>query len=284
LKAKRQTERGAKMKPAAYVIPAAQHDPLTAIKLVNKLLVQGVEVKQTTRAFTNAAGVTYAPGSFVVSMEQPKMGLIRYLLGRTFYPDNSYTRDKDGVPIRPYDMATDTMVEFMGVRADPQDDAIATDVVKVSAPVAVAGKVGTTGAFGYALDGRLNDSFRALNLLFDKGVAVRRVDAAGNGLRAGDFIVAAGSQAVLAEVAKQTGVDFTALKGEVRQANHEMKRLRIAMYQRYGGGNIDEGWTRLLLEQFSFPYASIKDADIKKGNLNERYDVIILPLDRDHHR
>jgi hypothetical protein len=58
-----------------------------------------------------------------------------------------------------------------------------------------------------------------------------------------------------------------------------MKRLRIAMYQRYGGGNIDEGWTRLLLEQFSFPYASIKDADIKKGNLNERYDVIILPDD-----
>jgi hypothetical protein len=51
------------------------------------------------------------------------------------------------------------------------------------------------------------------------------------------------------------------------------------MYQRYGGGNADEGWTRLLLEQFSFPYTTVKDADVKKGGLNERFDVIILPED-----
>ena len=55
-------------------------------------------------------------------MAQPKMGLIRYLLGRTFYPDNEWTRDRDGSPIRPYDMATDTMFEFMGVRVDPVDE------------------------------------------------------------------------------------------------------------------------------------------------------------------
>ena len=51
------------------------------------------------------------------------------------------------------------------------------------------------------------------------------------------------------------------------------------MYQRYMGGNMDEGWTRFVLEQFSFPYTSIFDEEIKKGNLNEKYDVIILPDD-----
>jgi hypothetical protein len=51
------------------------------------------------------------------------------------------------------------------------------------------------------------------------------------------------------------------------------------MYQRYRGGNIDEGWTRWLLEQFGYPYTSLMDAEIKKGNLNEKYDVIILPDD-----
>jgi hypothetical protein len=51
------------------------------------------------------------------------------------------------------------------------------------------------------------------------------------------------------------------------------------MYQRYWGGNMDEGWTRLLLEQFSFPYRSIMDAEIRKGGLNAAYDVIILPED-----
>jgi len=278
LKAKRQTERGAHSKTPAYVIPAAQHDPLTAIKLVNKLLVQGVEISQATKGFANAAGVTYGPGSFVVSAEQPKMGLIRYLLGRTFYPDDSYTRDKDGSPIRPYDMATDTMYEFMGVRVDPQDEAVKADLAKLTSAVPAIGKVGAKTAFGYSFDGRLNDSFKALNMLFDKGIAVRRIDAAGD-LRPGDFVVAAGSEAVLAEVAKQTGVDFAPLRSEVKQPAHEMKRLRIAMYQRYGGGNMDEGWTRLLLEQFSFPYTSIKDAEIKAGSLNGKYDVVIFPED-----
>jgi hypothetical protein len=278
LKAKRQTERGAQGKPAAYVIPATQHDPLTAVKLVNKLLVQGIEIKQATKAFTAANGMSYAAGSYVVSLAQPKMGLIRYLLGQTLYPDNSYTRDKDGSPIRPYDMATDTMFEFMGVRVDPLDEAVPADLQKLTGPVAATGRM-AKGAFGYIMDGRLNDSFKAANLLLDKSVGLRRVDLAGEGVRPGDFLVATGSDAILADVARQTGVDFGALKSEVRPANHEVKRLRIGMYQRYRGGNIDEGWTRFLLELFGFPYAVLMDAEIKKGTLNDKYDVIILPDD-----
>ncbi len=278
LKAKRQTERGGLGKPAAYIIPLAQHDPLTAVKLVNKLLVQGIEIRQAGRAFTTSEGMSYQAGSYVVPLAQPKMGVIRYLLGRTFYPDNSYTRDRDGSPIRPYDMATDTMFEFMGVRVDPLDDALPGDLQKLAGPVPAAGKA-VRNTFGYSFDGRLNDSFRAANLLLDRGVAVRRIDKAGDGLRPGDFLVDAGHETIAADVAGQTGVDFLPLKGEARQENHELKRLRVGMYQRYRGGNIDEGWTRLLLEQFSFPYTSLMDAEIKKGGLDERYDVIILPED-----
>jgi hypothetical protein len=144
--------------------------------------------------------------------------------------------------------------------------------------VVAAGKV-TRGTNGYVMDGRLNDSFRALNLLFDKDVAVKRVDKPSAGLRAGDFIVAGGSEAVLESVAKETGVDFTPLKAAVTSGTHDMKRQRVAMYQRFGGGNIDEGWTRLMLEQFKFPYKSIFDPEIKAGNLNDKYDVLIFPSD-----
>jgi hypothetical protein len=42
---------------------------------------------------------------------------------------------------------------------------------------------------------------------------------------------------------------------------------------------MDEGWTRFLLEMFAFPYTSLMDAEIKKGNLNAKYDTIILPQD-----
>jgi hypothetical protein len=204
--------------------------------------------------------------------------LIRYLLGRTFYPDNEWTRNRDGSPMRPYDMATDTMFEYMGVRVDPVDELGEVVLEKVTASVEPAGKV-TRGPDGYSMDGRLNDSFRAMNLLFDKGVALRRVDKPSAGLRPGDFLVAPGSEGVLETVARQTGVDFTPLRAAVSSGVHDMKRQRVAMYQRYGGGNIDEGWSRLVLEQFNFPYKSIFDPEIKAGNLIDKYDVLVIPSD-----
>jgi len=277
-KARRQTERGQQGKPCAYVIPANQHDLLTAVKLINKLLVQGVEIHQSPKGFTTSQGEIYAAGSYVVSLAQPKMGLIRYLLGRTFYPDNEWTRNRDGSPMRPYDMATDTMFEFMGVRVDPLDEPVTVDLPKLTLPLQPAGRVDQGGS-GYRFDGRLNDSFRALNLLFDRGVSLRRVDKADSGVRPGDFIAAAGSETALAEVAKQTGIDFTPLKAGAPPVSHELKRLRIGMLQRYGGGNMDEGWTRLVLEQFGFPYTTVMDAEFRKGNLNARFDVIVLPDD-----
>jgi zinc carboxypeptidase len=279
LKARRQTERGAAGKPAAYVIPAAQHDPLTAVKLVNKLLVQGIEVQQARTEFTHE-GKVYGAGSFVVSLAQPKLGVIRNLLGRTLYPDNSYTRDKDGNPIRPYDMATDTMAEFMGVRVEPVDTPVGAEMARVTATIERAGRI-EKGASGYIIDGRLNDSFRAVNLLLDKGITIRRVSqAVAAGLRQGDFVVSGAADAVVEDVARQTGVAFSPLAIDVTRTSYQLKRLRIGMYQRYYGGNMDEGWTRWLIEQWGFPYKSLMDAEIKAGNLLSKYDVIILPADR----
>jgi hypothetical protein len=166
----------------------------------------------------------------------------------------------------------------MGVRVEPVDELGEVALEKVAGTIEPAGKV-TRGPNGYMMDGRLNDSFRAMNLLFDKGVAVRRVDKPSAGLRAGDFIVAAGSETMLETVASQTGVDFPALRGPAASGVHEMKRQRVAMYQRFGGGNIDEGWTRLVLEQFNFPYTSIFDPEIKAGNLIDKYDVLVIPND-----
>ena len=203
------------------------------------------------------------------------MGLIRNLLGRTFFPDNDWTRNKDGTPIRPYDMSTDTMDEFMGVRVDPVDEAVTGDLQKLTGPVKAAGKVGSGVAL--VIDGRMNDSFRAVNLLLEKGIKIRRVDKAGAGFRPGDFIVASGG--ALAAIAQEPESISGAGAGTTGPAAHELRRLRIGMYQRYSGGNIDEGWTRWLIEDFKFPYTSVMDAEIKKGNLNDKYDVLILPDD-----
>jgi hypothetical protein len=187
LKAKRQTDRGAQGKPKAYVIPVAQHDSLTAVKMVNTLLLSGIEIQQAGKDFT-VGGVIYPKGSYLISLAQPKMGLIRNLLGETHYADNEWTRSEDGSPRRPYDLATHTMNEFMGVRVDPINEAVSGDFQKLAGQVKVSGKV-TTGGSGYVLDGRLNESFRAVNLLVGKKVSVERIDKATSGLRPGDFIL-----------------------------------------------------------------------------------------------
>ena len=51
------------------------------------------------------------------------------------------------------------------------------------------------------------------------------------------------------------------------------------MYQRYWGGNMDEGWTRLVLEQYRFSYHTLRDEEIKADNLKEQVDILILPDD-----
>lgn len=41
-------------------------------------------------------------------------------------------------------------------------------------------------------------------------------------------------------------------------------------------GDIDEGWTRWLFEQFGFAYTSLRNGDIQAGNLRARFDSIVF--------
>jgi hypothetical protein len=281
LKASRQVERGLEGETKAYVIPADQHDVLTTKHMVNKLLGQGVEVQVAGADFVHE-GRTYEAGTYVVTMAQPKRGVIRWLLGQTYYPDNTYTRDRDGNPIRPYDMSTDNMAEFMGVRVDPVRSpvggvalTVVDDWIQPQGAVAL-------GNNGYVLDGQQNAAFKAVNQLWDEGVSVSRVvERAGGEARApGDFIVSADAPSdVVAAVAASTGVDFHALDTDLSHVSQPLSRLRVGMYHRYLGGSMDEGWTRWILEDFDFPYTSLKDDAILGGNLSRDYDVIILPAD-----
>src|SRR5262249_48218147 len=51
---------------------------------------------------------------------------------------------------------------------------------------------------------------------------------------------------------------------------------RVAMYQPWTGGNMDEGWTRWVLEQYEFNLTSIHNADIRAGKLRQKFDTIII--------
>ncbi|MBT5187310.1 MAG: peptidase M14 family protein, partial [Kordiimonadaceae bacterium] len=278
LKASRQSERGAAAETKAYIIPANQHDALTMEKMINILLGQGVEVAKAPSAFTHE-NHNYAAGSYVVTMAQPKQGLVRWLLGRTFYPDNFYTREKDNSPKRPYDMSTDNIAEYMGVEVTPVSTKVMTNLdIITEKQIHSRGNV-ENGSNGYVIDGRLNDSFKAVNLLWNANVDVKRIDQSTADLKAGDFIISASvSSDILNEIAAATGVDFKALSISSDDIGRPIERLRIGMYRRYLAGNMDEGWTRFLLEKFEFPFDQLYDKDITTSNLR-KYDVVIIPND-----
>jgi hypothetical protein len=54
------------------------------------------------------------------------------------------------------------------------------------------------------------------------------------------------------------------------------KLPRVALYKPWTA-NMDEGWTRWVLEQFEFPYTSVTDSAVKAGNLRGSFDVVVIP-------
>jgi hypothetical protein len=281
LKAKRQIEQGEASKTKAYVMPSEQHDAVTAGRLIEKLLFQGIEIHRANKGFS-AGAVMYPSGSYVIKLDQPKYGVIKSLLGRTFYPDNAWTRDQDGTPRRPKDKGADVMPEFMGVRVDPVDCTFKADLTKIEGAAWPEGGVGGESKIGYALDPRLNDSFAAVNKMLKEGAEVwRSADPLECGdvcLPPGAFIIKGAKKDKLAKVAADKHVVLHPLSEEPKSTT-QAGAPKIGLFQRYYGGNADEGWTRLVLEQFDFPYTTLMDKEIKGGGLAEKYDVIIIPND-----
>jgi hypothetical protein len=51
---------------------------------------------------------------------------------------------------------------------------------------------------------------------------------------------------------------------------------RVALYKPWTA-NMDEGWTRWVLEQFELPYTNVSDSVVKAGSLRSRFDVVLIP-------
>ena len=283
LKAKRNIEKGKHEAPHAFVVPKAQHDPLTALKMLDVLSLAGVEIHRAKEEF-QIDGTIYPVGTHVIFLAQPLRSYVKTLLERTFYPDNDWTRARDGSPMRPYDMTTYTLAEFMGVRVVPIDTEIRGEFEKLERIEYPEGRVLGESPYGYVLSCRYNDSFTAAMRLIAKGYKVSRIDEAisirEERFQPGAFLIPAQDNLVkaLSEIAGSLHLIFFPLK-ECSAKSHELKPPKVGMYQRYYGGNMDEGWTRWILEKFEIPYTTVMDKEIKDGKLEEEYDVLIIPSD-----
>jgi hypothetical protein len=142
-----------------------------------------------------------------------------------------------GPPQRPYDVTAHTLPLLFGVEVKFVDK-------PVPGPIQKADWTAPPPIELYeAAD---TDAWKAANEAWAAGRSVWRNEA-------GDFALT-----------RQAGTGWS-----------ELKRPRIGLYRSWMA-NIDEGWTRWLLDQFSFSYKTLRNADIQTGNLRARFDTVVF--------
>jgi hypothetical protein len=264
-----------------YVVSADQADAATAAKMINVLRYGGIDIEVATRAFT-VGERTYPKGSWVIRGAQAFRAHLTDMLNPQEYPERRIG-GPDGPLDAPYDITGYTLSFQMGVKVDkiegPVSSRIRTEPIEWATPP--ASKVPAKPGYGWALDPRDNDSFTLVNRLLDAGVAVRRattpVDTADGRWPVGAFLVedVRRARAALRAEAADLGVSISTLATDPG-GTKAVSKPRVGLYHAWTS-NMDEGWTRYLLEDFELDYTRLHDAAVRAGDLREDYDVIVLP-------
>lgn len=291
--------------PFGYFVPQQQRDPLAAVEMLRRLAYQDIDVYQLQQG-VEFEGQTFPAGTWVIPMDRANANLTRQLLSVQNYPD--LRQFPDGPPDQPYDVAGWTLPYQMNVRVVAAGSPLDASVTSVMQPVQgttvpwastddaapwdiapgpgfdthpVAAGIrplpGSLSGSGSALqiDVSQNNAYKALYRAWQSGGQVRFVagtpgtdGAAGS---SGHYVVTG-----LSGSAMQQMVDDLALRAErTGSAGTPINQPRIGLYRPWAP-SIDEGWTRWLFEMYGLSFRSLYNADIKAGNLRDRYDVIVL--------
>ncbi len=310
--------------PGAYVIPIDQTDPVAAAELADKLILQGIEVHQATRAFdavpqTNVwdtpeegtltvpesqdrtedgeeeggeededevaddaeaegespdlevAARTFPAGSWIVLGAQPGRAAVLDLLeprNRRLtreWPDGPYTRSYDG--------AAYTMPLQMGVEAVRVAASEVGEIERATSARIVAPPVPDARQW-YAVSASVTRSYQVAARLLDAGISVSKAETDDGPM----FIVSASdrfARSALTELSTELGVAVHADPAGVRNTTAQLA-ARVGVYQGWAG-SMDEGWTRLVLEEFDYHYESLSNDDVRAPALGDRFDVIVIP-------
>jgi hypothetical protein len=282
-------ETGRNSDPFAYVIPSSQRDPGTTARMLEALDLAGVEIYRASAPF-EADRRKYDAGSYVIPMAQPYRNYAKDLLEPQKYPMKPTAPGQR--PERPYDVTGWTMPFQMGVEAVEVKKAFEVKLERVSPitlPEGGVGEAASKGASTYILSHDWNNSAIAVNRLLNKtDVTAGGYDVywTAEAQRAGSQDIPAGAIVVhaksgddlapaLSRIGRDAHVTFMPLSAPLQSPAWKLRAPRIGLYQPFTS-NIDEGWTRWLLEQYGFPYTALHNDDIRAGKLAEKFDAIIF--------
>jgi hypothetical protein len=260
--------------PYAYVIPAEQTDSAVTARLINILRTGGVEVEKATADF-EAGGKHYGRGSYIVLLGQPYGNFAKTLLEVQDYPN---IPEYPGGPLqRPYDVTAQTLPLLFGVTADAIKSKFTVASSNVGVAKAAPGNFSKSSIRnGYLISDKTNSSLYALFALLAEEVKVYRLT--GNDADPGTIYIPQqdGIDGKLSAIAGKFPIEIRAAASSPKGSALLIHLPRIGLYQSWVA-SMDEGWTRWIFDQNAIPYTRLTDADIRKGDLNQRFDVILIP-------
>jgi hypothetical protein len=266
--------------PRGYVLPSDQPDFLTAVKFVNALIRNGVRVERTSAAF-RVGNRAYPAGSFVIKAAQAFRPHILDMFEPQDHPDDfAYP---GAPPTPPYDSAGWTLAYQMGVRFDRILDAFDGPFQPIQGEASpTAGTITMVDRpAGYLFTHEANDAFLAVNRLLSTGESVywltQEYNVAGRSWPVGTHYLRAedATLAKLQQLSRDVGLSFQAVPRAPERQALQLRPVRIALWDRYGG-SAPSGWTRYVLEQFEFPHTVVYPQRLDAGNLADSFDVLIL--------
>jgi hypothetical protein len=268
-------QKGKSEPPYAYIIPEDQRDPLDTAFLLNVLRRQGIEIHETREPY-KVEETEYAAGSYLVRMDQPYRNLACLLLGIQKYPEEAH---------RPYDDVGWTLGLNMGVETVEVKDESVFDVpvVALTEPVKPQGGVDGKASGAYVINhGTINNLMTARVRLQDfKALASEApFEMDGKSFDSGSLIFPVEGAAstlhdAVSSVATNLGLEVVGSSTLPDVATHEVEVPRIGVFHTWHSTQ-DDGWVRFAFDTLKIPYAYIDKDDLKEGNLENRFDVILL--------
>ncbi|MFO7888719.1 MAG: M14 family metallopeptidase [bacterium] len=272
-------KKGKTRPPFAYIIPQDQHDPNSAVEMLKRLQFNGVKIYRTESNFTYRKK-EYPRSTFIIPLAQPCRPCIRDLMEPQNYPNlKEYPQ---GPPKRPYDYTGWTLPLLMGVEVKKMEELLDLDLQLIE-KISTAPKSEINAEAEYFFfQRRFNHSYILINKLLHKGVRLFQLKYCGKEseeIFPEDAVFMDNKRGIHKELRKLSEtfqVPIHSVCARINEGKIKLKPVRLGIYQSWLA-NMDEGWTRLVLDTFRFHYTPIHNQQIISGSLEKNYDAIIIP-------
>lgn len=278
--------------PYAWIIPQKQQDLPSVVLLLNRLLQLGVQVDRAEEAFTSD-GLSYPAGTYIIPMSQPFGLFVKNIFEEQRYPDLRKYPDLwqgivqakkfEGAPFESYDMMGWTLPYQFGMNSVAAQTPLSVKTSTLDKVLLPAEKAPERPGYGYLIGHETNNSLAATARILKQGGRVlwakKEFSLQGKTYPVGTILVPADKKltpAFMGKLAADLGIKVEACAEKPKVESLEVKSPRLGIYQSWVPSE-DEGWSRLILEQYEIPFTVLHDADIRAGNLNSNYDVLLMP-------